>query len=109
MNNVVRISGGVYVPTATSFDEKFQWKDYIKAAGGFTRDARKRKTYAIYMNGKIAARGSRNFKMEPGMELVVPEKKRDDGRHMTATEVAAIASSTSSVAAMILAIMNLIK
>ena len=109
MNNVVRISGGVYVPTATSFDEKFQWKDYIKAAGGFTRDARKRKTYAIYMNGKIAARGSRNFKMEPGMELVVPEKKKDDGRHMTATEVAAIASSTSSVAAMILAIMNLIK
>lgn len=108
MNNVVRISGGVYVPTATSFDEKYKWKDYVSAAGGFTKQARKRKIYAIYMNGKIASRG-RHFKMEPGMELVVPEKKESENRRMTATEIAAIASSTSSVAAMIIAIMNLLK
>ena len=106
-NNVVRISGGVYVPTATTYDDKYSWRDYISSAGGFTKEARKRKIYAIYMNGKIASRG-RNFKMEPGMELVVPEKKETEHR-MSATEVAALASSTSSVAAMIVAIINMMK
>ena len=106
-NNVVRISGGVYVPTATSYDEKYSWRDYVSAAGGFTKQARKRKIYAIYMNGKVASRGH-NFKMEPGMEIVVPEKK-DVEHRLSATEVAAIASSTSSVAAMVVAIINLMR
>ena len=108
MNNVVRISGGVYVPTATSFDEKYKWKDYVSAAGGFTKQARKRKIYAIYMNGKIATRG-RHFKMEPGMELVVPEKIETEGHRMSAAEIAAIASSTSSVATLIVALTNILK
>lgn len=106
-NNVVRISGGVYVPTATSYDKSYSWRDYISSAGGFTKEARKRKIYAVYMNGKISTRG-RHFKMEPGMELVVPQKKETDKR-MSAAEVAAIASSTSSVAAMIIAIINMMK
>ena len=108
MNNVVRISGGVYVPTATSYDEKFKWKDYVSAAGGFTKQARKRKIYAIYMNGKIATRG-RHFKMEPGMEIVVPEKKFEENNRMTAAEIAAIASTTSSVATLIVALTSILK
>lgn len=108
MNNVVRISGGVYVPTATSYDEKYKWKDYVSAAGGFTKQARKRKIYAIYMNGKIATRG-RHFKMEPGMELVVPEKRIEEDRRMTAAEIAAIASTTSSVATLIVALTSILK
>ena len=108
MNNVVRISGGVYVPTATSYDEKFKWRDYVSAAGGFTKQARKRKIYAIYMNGKIATRG-RHFKMEPGMELVVPEKKIEEGNRMSAAEIAAIASTTSSVATLIVALTTILK
>ena len=108
MNNVVRISGGVYVPTATSYDDKYKWKDYVSAAGGFTKQARKRKIYAIYMNGKIATRG-RNFKMEPGMELVVPEKRIEEDRRMTAAEIAAIASTTSSVATLIVALTSILK
>jgi len=108
MNNVVRISGGVYVPTATSYDEKYKWKDYVSAAGGFTKQARKRKIYAIYMNGKIATRGH-NFKMEPGMELVVPEKKIEEDRRMSAAEIAAIASTTSSVATLIVALTTILK
>ena len=108
MNNVVRISGGVYVPTATSYDEKFKWRDYVSAAGGFTKQARKRKIYAIYMNGKIATRG-RHFKMEPGMEIVVPEKKIEEGNRMSAAEIAAIASTTSSVATLIVALTTILK
>ena len=108
MNNVVRISGGVYVPTATSYDEKFKWKDYVSAAGGFTKQARKRKIYAIYMNGKIATRG-RHFKMEPGMEIVVPEKKLEENNRMSAAEIAAIASTTSSVATLIVALTSILK
>ena len=108
MNNVVRISGGVYVPTATSYDEKYKWKDYVSAAGGFTKQARKRKIYAIYMNGKIATRG-RHFKMEPGMELVVPEKRINENDRMSAAEIAAIASTTSSVATLIVALTSILK
>lgn len=109
MNNVVKISGEVFYPNTVVFNPKSTWRDYVNQAGGFTRDAHKSRLYVVYMNGMVAIRGSNSFKMEPGMEIVVPKKIKEVKDGMKANEIAALASSTSSLAYMAVALVNILK
>lgn len=109
MNNTVKISGGVYFPNTVAYNPSYSWKEYVHKAGGFVKGARKRKTYAIYMDGSAAVRGSSKFKMEPGMEIVVPQVTESDGRKVSMAEVASLTSSISSVAYMAALLMNMLK
>ncbi len=106
-NSTVKVSGGVFYPNTLSYVKGQGWRAYIRQAGGFTKLARSGKTYAVYMNGKVA-KGA-DIKPEPGMELVVPERDPEAERKVSAAEIAAIASSTSSVATMAIAISNIVK
>lgn len=105
MNNTVKVSGGVLYPNTVAFDSNMNWKSYVKQAGGFTKLARRGKTYAIYMNGKVAV-GNQIY-IEPGMELVVPERKESDVQAMSPVEIAALASSTTSIAALVTSIIKM--
>lgn len=105
MNNTVKVSGGVFYPNTVAYDASMGWKGYIRQAGGFNKLARKNKTYAVYMNGKVAV-GSK-IKPEPGMELIVPEKKETEEHKMTPVEIASIASSTTSIATMVASLVKL--
>ena len=107
MNNTVKISGGVFYPNTVAFDRNLKWKDYVHQAGGFTKLARKKKTYAVYMNGKVAV--GRNIYIEPGMELIVPERKESENQKMSPVEIASLASSTTSIATMVLSLIRLFK
>ena len=107
LNNTVKISGGVNFPNTVAYDPSRSWKYYIHNAGGFTKSARKHKTYAIYMDGSSAVRGNSKFKMEPGMELVVPEVDKDDSGRITFAEVTSLTSSLSSMAYMAAILINL--
>ncbi|MCQ2137478.1 MAG: SLBB domain-containing protein [Bacteroidales bacterium] len=109
MNNTVKVSGGVYFPNTVAFNPSSSWKDYVSNAGGFTKNARKRKTYAIYMDGTSAVHGSSKFRMEPGMELVVPVVPDSDSKKVSIAEVASIISSMSSMAYMAAILINLFK
>ena len=105
LNNTVKISGGVFYPNTVTFDENLSWKDYIRQAGGFTKQARKKKTYAVYMNGSVMVGG--RIKVEPGMELIVPERNLNEEHQMSPVEIASIATSTTSLASMVLSVIRL--
>lgn len=105
----VRMVGEVLLPTTTRFRKKSNLKNYISKAGGFTEDARRGKTYVVYANGD--AKKTNNFlglkfypELEPGAEIVVPEKP-SRSRISPATWIG-MASSLATVAILIQTIVN---
>ena len=106
MNNTVKISGAVFYPNTVVFNPKYTWRDYINQAGGRRHNTKANKIYAVYMNGLVAKKGSANFKMEPGMELVVTSEPKED-RKLSTAEVVTIASSSTSIAYMVTALVRM--
>lgn len=106
MNNTVKISGGVLYTNVVTYDPSLKPKDYINMAGGYNKGAIKRGTYIVYMNGKVSKKGTSEFKVEPGCEIIVPIKDASSVKKVTATEIMSLASSSASVAAMVISIIN---
>ena len=104
-NGTVRINGAVMYPNAVSYREGKNVAYYIDQAGGFTSDAKKSRTYIMYMNGTLAKVGH-NAKVRPGCEIIVPTKSR---AKMSLAELVTIGTSTASIAAVIATVANLIK
>lgn len=104
-NSTVKISGAVMYPNAVTYSQKKKLKSYIENAGGFANRAKKRKVYVLYMNGTIATRKHMHYpKVEPGCEIIVPLKsphKRIGWAGLMGT-----VTSTTSLAAMVTAILN---
>ncbi|MFA7116503.1 MAG: SLBB domain-containing protein [Bacteroidales bacterium] len=107
INNTVRISGGVLYENVVPFNPKYNLYDYIDQAGGYLKGAIKRKTYAVYANGTVVTKRSRRFKIEPGCEIVVPRKDINKSKMSTA-EIMAMANSSTSIAAMVVSIVNIL-
>lgn len=108
LNSTVKISGGVLFPNTVSYDPKKSWKYYLSNAGGVTPDGLKRKVYMVHMNGSVAIKGDSNFKVQPGTEIVVPTKdKQNNGQGLAS--IMGIATSTASLAAMVTTIINQVK
>ncbi len=105
MNNTVKISGGVLFPNTVAYNDKGDWKYYISQAGGYTKLARQGKVYAVYLNGQVARRGE--IRVEPGMEIIVPERKESEEHRLTPAEIASLASSTTSIAALVTSIIKM--
>lgn len=106
-NNTVKISGGVLMPNTVTYVKGEGFKHYINSAGGYLKEAMKRKVYMVHMNGDVAPKGSANFKIQPGTEIVVPMKEKRDSQAMAT--VLSMATSVTSIAAMVAAIVNLTK
>jgi protein involved in polysaccharide export with SLBB domain len=98
----VKISGGVLYPNMVTYNKKKNLDDYVKMAGGYSRLAMKGKAFVIYMNGQVAT--GRRAKIEPGCEIVVPEKPERES--MTLPQILGI---SNSIATLGLIITNLIK
>lgn len=109
MNSTVRISGGVFYPNTIAYNTRFRFKDYVSNAGGYTQSAMRRKAYMVHMNGSVAQRGAKGFKVQPGTEIVIPEKDMQSRNRVTLSEVLGIASSTASIAAIVVSISNMVK
>ena len=108
-SNTIKISGEVMYPISINYQKGKGLSYYIKSAGGYTRKASKKQTYAIYMNGstnKIGRRASKS-EIQPGCEIVVPTKPKKEG--MSTAEIAVIGTSAASLSTMIVAIINLLK
>ena len=101
----VRINGAVMYPNAVSYREGKNVAYYIDQAGGFSSDAKKSRTYIMYMNGTLAKVGH-NAKVRPGCEIIVPTKSR---AKMSLAELMTIGSSAASMAAVIATIANILK
>lgn len=109
MNNTVKISGGVLFKNTVTYNPKFKPKDYINMAGGYMKHSIRKNTYIIYMNGFASRRGSSTFKVEPGCEIIVPMKDQTQVNRVSAAEIASIASSTASVSAVVISMINSLK
>lgn len=106
--STVKISGAVLFPNTVAFEKGKSFKYYIANAGGYNSQARKSQVYVVYMNGKVASRKQwGRLKIEPGCEIVVPSKPE---KEMTSlAEKMAVASTTTSMAAAIAAIISVVK
>ena len=105
--NTVKISRAVMMENTVSFKEGEDIRYYLSQAGGYGQNAKKSKKFIIYMNGQIA-KVKRNGKaqIEPGCEIVVPNKRRRVGR---GGEILGYASSLTSLGTMIATLANLLK
>jgi len=105
-NGTVKISGDVLFPNSVTYEKGKPISYYIDQAGGWGSRAKKRNTYIIYMNGTVAKIG-RGTKVMPGCEIVVPSKRKSDGRSLS--QLLAVGSTTASIATMLVTIATLIK
>lgn len=101
--STVSITGDVLFPNTVVFVPGKKVKYYIEQAGGYGGNAKKNKTYLVYMNGTVAqAKG--NVTIEPGCQIIVPTKPERKSFDWTkvlsiATTLGSIASMTAAVAA----------
>jgi len=96
-NNTIRVSGAVMMPNAVAYNPKYTAHQYIKMCGGFATRAKRNHSYIVKMNG-AAVPYSPSMRLEPGSEIVVPQKPE---RNVTATQVAAALGQTLSATASI--------
>ena len=98
----VKISGGVMYPNTVTYNKRSSLESYIRQAGGYSRLAMRSKPYVVYMNGKVSS--GRWARVEPGCEIVVPEKP--DREPMS---LQAILGITTSLATLAILVTNLVK
>lgn len=106
--NTVKINGAVMYPNTISYKEGENMRYYLNQAGGYTNLARKSKAYVVYMNGTVTRLKKGNTKaIEPGCEIIIPGK--DPKSRMSTAEVLGIGTSIASMAAVIAALINVLK
>ncbi len=108
-SNTVKISGEVMYPISVNYQKGANLSHYIKSAGGYSRRASKKQTYAIYMNGSVDKLGRRasSKHIEPGCEIVIPTKPKKEG--MSTAEISVLGTSAASLTTMVVALINLLK
>lgn len=108
----VKIFGKVQLNSEIPYSARKNLKYYLNSVGGLTDDADKKRVYVIYPNG-IAARtktilGIHNYpKIEPGTQIVVPQKQADKQTKMSTAELSAIVGIFGSLIGMTVAIIRL--
>lgn len=106
IQSTVKISGDVMFPNAVVYQPGKKLSYYIDQAGGYGQRAKKSKAFVVYMNGTVA-RAKRNTIIEPGCQIIVPSKPSSSGANWT--QIMAIASSFTTVAALAATITNIFK
>lgn len=105
--NTVKISGNVMYPNVVSYSSNMSVKDFVEMAGGYGFKSKKNRAYIIYMNGQVArARQNSKKVVEPGCEIVIPQKRQNEG---ALQNILSIATTSASLATMIASITNLVK
>lgn len=101
----VKISGAVMYPNTVAYNKKARLKNYIEQGGGFGARAKKHKVFIVYMNGTVAkSKLLSKVKAAPGCEIIVPLKPARKG--MGVAEIMGLATSTTSMAALVTSIIN---
>lgn len=89
-SEIVQIQGAVLNPSSVSYKVGYTFDDYIGEAGGYTDNARARKAYVVYSNGRKDrkrpflkrrfATDSGRPRVQPGSVIIVPFKPLDNNR-----------------------------
>lgn len=80
----VQMTGALLYPSSTRYDRPKGFRHYVSEAGGFTRQADRKRAYIIYANGSVDKTGSFLFfkdypDVKPGAKIIVPEKQARTG------------------------------
>jgi protein involved in polysaccharide export with SLBB domain len=104
-NNTVKISGNVMYPNVVVYNSGMTVKDYVNQAGGYGFRPKRSKAYIIYMNGTLArARQASKTVVEPGCEIVIPQKRE---KKSNLSNMLGIATTSSSIATMLATVYNI--
>jgi hypothetical protein len=100
----VRMRGELLFPTSTRFQKGAGFRQYISKAGGFTDRSRKGRAYVVYANGDVSRTKKLFFfslypSVEPGAEIIVPQKPEREG--MTAQGWIGIGTSLATLGLLI--------
>jgi protein involved in polysaccharide export with SLBB domain len=112
-SQTVQVTGAVYNPNAIPFIEGMGLNRYVSNAGGYTRDAVKSNVYVVYANGSVK-KTTRYFmfrhhpRLEPGAEIMVPVKAIQRNR-LSLAETMTISTALSSLALIVITIVNAVK
>lgn len=105
--NTVKINGAVMMPNTVSYRKGEKVSYYLSQAGGYSQHAKKSKKFIIYMNGQVAkVKGNVSKQIEPGCEIIVPNKKQSKAN---LGNILGYATSFSSLATMAATIVSLFK
>jgi protein involved in polysaccharide export with SLBB domain len=107
----VRVSGAVLQSTQIPFEAGKSFRSYIYSAGGFSREAWRKRAYIVYANGKAAAVRThfvfrKHPKVKPGSEIIVPKEPISKG-NLSTGEVIGLSSALASLAGVVIAILKL--
>ena len=105
ITSTVKINGAVMMPNTVTYIDGKSVRYYLNQAGGYSQNAKKSKKFIIYMNGEVAKVKSRSKKVEPGCEIVVPNKVKQN----RIGDYIGYATSFASLATMIASLANLLK
>ncbi|MDE7414330.1 MAG: SLBB domain-containing protein [Muribaculaceae bacterium] len=104
--STVKISGDVMYPNTVVFVPNQKVSYYIDQAGGYGENAKKKKTFIVYMNGEVA-KVKRSTKVEPGSTIIVPSKPESTGANWE--RLLTLVSGFGSVATMAATVAALFK
>jgi protein involved in polysaccharide export with SLBB domain len=105
----VKMAGQLLYPVSARFDENKNFTDYISQAGGFTKDADKKRSYIVYANGAVDRTRKVLFfnnypEVKPGAEIIVPTKP--ERQRLSPQAWIAIASGISAITLSIITIID---
>ena len=103
--STVRVDGSVLSPNEVTYEPGKSVSYYIEQAGGYSDNAKKRKKYMIAMNGHIYKASGRT-KVEPGAEIIVPQKGE---KKSNLSNILGIATTATSLGTMAASIANILK
>jgi protein involved in polysaccharide export with SLBB domain len=116
INELVKITGEVYLPVEVKYYEGKSLKYYIYRAGGYNDFARTSKTYVVYPNGQVAKTKTtlwgliRSYpKIKTGTEIFVPRIIRTERKRLTIWEIVGLTSMVASTTGIVISLMNYIK
>lgn len=105
-NTTVKVNGAVMMPNTVSYAKGKSVKYYLNQAGGYSANAKKSQKFIIYMNGQVAeVKGSGKKQIEPGCEIVVPNKTKK----LNFATVVSNATSFASLATMLASLATMMK
>lgn len=112
ISQTVGLSGALLYPVVTRYNNGYGVRRYIASSGGYADNAKPSKIYLVYYNGSVKRTHKIIFfnkfpNVEPGAEIIVPEKPKREG--FSKTEVISFSSAMASLAVMLVYLINAFK
>lgn len=107
-DNTVKINGAVMYPNTVVYKHNERLSYYINQAGGYSDNAKKNRSFVIYMNGTVSkVKGGDRNAIQPGSEIIIPSKEQ--ARKLSLPEILSLSTSVVSMASLIGVLINTMK